>query len=89
MHSHAYWMPLSWGYGLLPNLAIFANAFTSRWELGRFKMIHVITDEYPVTHKDVRCIPNFVDSRYLQAKWKEEWTIHRGVLFAEGVAEGI
>ena len=30
MHSHAYWKPINPSYGLLPNLAILANALTSR-----------------------------------------------------------
>lgn len=61
IHSQAYWHPLKWEYGLLPNIAILSNAFTSRWELGRFKVVHMVSDEFPLAHKDIRVIPNFVD----------------------------
>jgi len=61
MHTHAYWLPLNKSYGLLPNLAILVNMFTSRFELARFEVIHAILNEYPINHPDVRAIPNFVD----------------------------
>jgi glycosyltransferase involved in cell wall biosynthesis len=64
MHSNAYWKPLSWSYGLLPNLAIIANALTSKYELARFKVIHTPLDEYPINHPNVKVIPNFVDSTF-------------------------
>jgi glycosyltransferase involved in cell wall biosynthesis len=77
MHSHAYWMPINPRYGTLPNLAIITNALTSRWELARFKTIHVVTDAYPVNHRCVKYIPNFVDSHiYHTTRDKEkEFTI--------------
>lgn len=64
MHSNAYWKPLSWSYGFLPNLAILANWFTSKYELAKFKVIHTPLDEYPINHPNKRVIPNFVDSEF-------------------------
>ncbi len=64
MHSNAYWKPLSWSYGLLPNLAIVVNWFTSKYELGKFKAVHTPLDEYHINHPNVISIPNFVDSSY-------------------------
>jgi glycosyltransferase involved in cell wall biosynthesis len=77
IHSHAYWKPLSWSYGLLPNIAIVVNAVTSRWELARFNMIHVVSDEYPVNHRCVKYIPNFVDSSnyHKDGEKNDEFTI--------------
>ena len=62
IHSHCYWQPLERKYGILPNLAHFINIFISRSELGRFDAIHTVTPVYPINHKRVFYIPNFVDS---------------------------
>ena len=73
MHSQAYWKPISFKYGLLPGIAVIANALTSRWELARFKTIHTLLDEYPISHKNIKIIPNFVDSNvYKQVEQKLE-----------------
>lgn len=64
MHSNAYWKPIAWSYGLLPNMAIIANRLLSKYELSKFKLIHTPLDEYPINHPNVWAIPNFVDSKF-------------------------
>jgi len=77
IHSHCYWQPLAREYGLLPNLANVVNAATSKWELGRFDAIHTVTNVYPINHKNVYFIPNFVDGQLYSplAPKNEEFTI--------------
>lgn len=77
IHSHCYWQPIAREYGLLPNLANIVNALTSKWELSRFNAIHTVTNVYPINHKNVYFIPNFVDSQLYSplAPKNEEFTV--------------
>jgi glycosyltransferase involved in cell wall biosynthesis len=63
IHSHCYWQPFAWQYGLLPNLANFTHMLTKRWELRRFDAIHIVNPIYPLNVENIYYIPDFVDSQ--------------------------
>lgn len=68
IHSHCYWQPFAWRYGLLPNLANFVHMITKRWELERFDALHTVTPIYPLNVEKVYHIPNFVDGKHYSPK---------------------
>lgn len=77
-HSHCYWQPLMWKYGLLPNLANLVHKFTKKRELKRFDAIHLVSPVYPVDAEKVYTIPYFVDSKqyFPEAPKNDEFTIN-------------
>ena len=77
IHSHCYWQPFAWKYGLLPNLANFVHMITKRWELEKFDALHTVTPIYPLNVEKHYYIPNFVDSNFYKpcAKKHEEFTV--------------
>lgn len=77
IHSHCYWQPFSWRYGLLPNLANLVHMVTKRWELERFDAVHTVTPIYPLNLDKVYYIPNFVDSKHYSPRESnnEEFTV--------------
>lgn len=68
IHSHCYWQPFAWRYGLLPNLANFVHMITKRWELERYDAIHTVTPIYPLNVENHYYIPNFVDGEFYSPK---------------------
>jgi len=72
IHAQSYWQKPNPHYGLLPNLSLIANKFTSYSELRRFNAVHMVTTAYPCNHPKVYFIPNFVDAdQYKPVKEKE------------------
>lgn len=95
IHSHAYWLKPHPKYGLLPNLANITNKFTSYFELRGFNAIHAVSKTYPINHKKVFHIPNFVDSNIYKPTcqksedftiafasrkvWQKGWDVFQGI----------
>lgn len=76
IHSHCYWQPLSWRYGLLPFMATFMHYFIKSWELNKFRALHTVTPIYPINHENVYFIPNFVDGdEYIPHPKSNEFTV--------------
>lgn len=60
IHTKAYWKPISWRYGLLPNLANIVNRLFG--DMHKYEAVHTVVDTVPINHENIFKIPNFVDS---------------------------